>query len=391
MLVLRTFDLADVEEIAQAIDEPLGWNAQRWGLKTPESIATHLRNLLQAHARGECHPVVYSVNGKIAGISRFLRIDPGNLSLEIGGTSVAPPFRRSFVNSHAKFLLLTHAFESLGAERVEFRVDCANYVSQIAVLRIGARFEGRLRRRQVFPSGDVRDGFIYSVVRTEWPLVKRRLEGRLRPQVQENSFELEGEVEGVGLTDLARGLRTARLWLRPIRLAEKETFLRFAKENRAELQLDFPQSGRLNHLQEVAENLAHKAHVSSAGDAFHYGIWAKNEQVGKVLIGLAHIKSFQPLTQSAEIGYFIAPAFRRQGFASEVILKFIDVLQSELQIARLVARVRPENQASRALIMKLGFTFEGCARHAFRMGTGAFSDLEIFARIEPCVAVTSRD
>jgi len=101
-----------------------------------------------------------------------MRLEPSNKSLEIGGTWVAPKWRKSFVNTEVKFLLLQYCFETLSAERVEFRVDGRNIESQRAVLRIGAKLEGRLRTRQLYPDGVARDGLLFSVIRPEWSNVK---------------------------------------------------------------------------------------------------------------------------------------------------------------------------------------------------------------------------
>ena len=121
--------------------------------------------------------------GRAIGSSRYLSIVPDHLRLEIGWTWVAPAFQRSGANREAKLLQLTHAFETLGANRVEFKTDSRNEASRGALLGIGTTFEGIFRDHMVMPDGPLRSSAYYSVIRPEWPDVKARLEADLaRPR-----------------------------------------------------------------------------------------------------------------------------------------------------------------------------------------------------------------
>ena len=100
--------------------------------------------------------------------------------LEIGWTWVAPAWQRSGANREAKLLMLSHAFETLGCRRVEFKTDSNNEPSRTALLGIGATFEGIFRKHMVMPGGGVRHSAWYSVIDDEWPAVKARLEELLR-------------------------------------------------------------------------------------------------------------------------------------------------------------------------------------------------------------------
>ena len=89
---------------------------------------------------------------------------------------VRPEFQRTVVNTECKFLLLQHAFEDLGAIRVQLKTDARNERSQRAIERIGAVKEGVLRNHMILPDGRIRDSVFYSILDTEWPAVKGRLE-----------------------------------------------------------------------------------------------------------------------------------------------------------------------------------------------------------------------
>ena len=99
--------------------------------------------------------------------------------VEIGWTWVAKPWQRTAVNTEAKYLLLRHAFETLGCIRVELKTDSLNEKSRAAILRTGARQEGIFRNHMITASGRIRHSVYFSIVDNEWPAVKARLEQRL--------------------------------------------------------------------------------------------------------------------------------------------------------------------------------------------------------------------
>jgi RimJ/RimL family protein N-acetyltransferase len=113
------------------------------------------------------------------GSSRYMTIAPEHRRLEIGWTWVATAFQRTGANREAKLLQLSHAFETLGAHRVEFKTHARNVQSRTALLGIGATFEGVLRHHSIMPDGSNRDSAYYGVIAPEWPAVKTRLEALL--------------------------------------------------------------------------------------------------------------------------------------------------------------------------------------------------------------------
>jgi RimJ/RimL family protein N-acetyltransferase len=115
----------------------------------------------------------------VVGSTRYMNIDAANDRLEIGTTWVARSWQRSFVNTHAKFLLLRQAFETLQCIAVELRTHRLNDQSRAAIERLGAKQDGILRSHMIMPDGHVRDTVVYSIVRSEWTAVKANLLHRM--------------------------------------------------------------------------------------------------------------------------------------------------------------------------------------------------------------------
>jgi N-acetyltransferase len=113
------------------------------------------------------------------GMTGYLEIRPPHRGLEIGRTWIAKSHQGTRVNPESKYLLLRHAFEELGAARVQFKTDVNNLHSQRAIEKLGAQREGVLRRYQMRSNGSIRDTMIFSLIAEEWPEVKAGLEGRL--------------------------------------------------------------------------------------------------------------------------------------------------------------------------------------------------------------------
>jgi len=117
--------------------------------------------------------------GEIAGTTRFMNMDMANRKVEIGSTWIAPPWQRTRVNTEAKYLMLRHAFEAWRCLRVELKTDSLNQRSQQAILRLGAKEEGTLRKHMLTWNGRQRDSVYFSILDTEWPEVKARLESKM--------------------------------------------------------------------------------------------------------------------------------------------------------------------------------------------------------------------
>jgi ribosomal-protein-alanine N-acetyltransferase len=118
--------------------------------------------------------------GTVAGISCYLDIRPDHRGLEIGNTWFGPTYQGTQVNPEAKYLMLRHAFETLGAVRVQLKTDGRNRQSQRAIAKLGATREGTLRKHIIMPDGFIRDTVMYSITDAEWPQVREMLLRRLR-------------------------------------------------------------------------------------------------------------------------------------------------------------------------------------------------------------------
>ena len=119
-------------------------------------------------------------SGQVAGSTRFANIDLANRRVEIGWTWLGRRFQRTAINTEVKYLMLRHAFESMGCNRVELKTDALNQRSRAAIRRIGAVEEGILRAHMLTHSGRFRDTVYFSILSNEWPGVRQWFEGRLR-------------------------------------------------------------------------------------------------------------------------------------------------------------------------------------------------------------------
>ena len=172
---------AHLEDLARvALDAPV-W---RWTIARPmddAGLRAWLETALENAAAGVEVPfaTVHIGEGRAIGSSRFMTIAPEHRRLEIGWTWVGTTFQRTGANREAKLLQLTHAFETLDAERVEFKTHARNLASRAALLGIGATFEGVLRHHTIMPDGSNRDSAFYGILAGEWPAVKAHLEASL--------------------------------------------------------------------------------------------------------------------------------------------------------------------------------------------------------------------
>jgi N-acetyltransferase len=158
------------------------WDFMVYGsINTVEDMRGWVQDILARAEKGTDLPFVaiHPASGRVAGATRYLNIMPNDRGLEIGGTWYGPEFQRTPVNTECKYLLLRHAFETLGCIRVQLKTDLRNERSQKAIERIGAVKEGVLRNHMILPDGHFRHSVFYSILDTEWPEVKKRLEEML--------------------------------------------------------------------------------------------------------------------------------------------------------------------------------------------------------------------
>jgi RimJ/RimL family protein N-acetyltransferase len=178
---LEPLSLAHLDDLADVGLDPAIW---RWTIARPgdrAGLATWIGTAVAAaDARTELpFATIDRASGRAIGSTRFMSVAPEHRRLEIGWTRVTPAAQGSGANTEAKYLQLRHAFEVLGANRVEFKTHASNVRARGALARIGGTFEGVFRDHMVMPEGPLRDSAWYSVIVEAWPAVRAALEGRL--------------------------------------------------------------------------------------------------------------------------------------------------------------------------------------------------------------------
>ena len=170
--------LAGLAEVG--LDEEV-WRWIPVAVRTVEEMAAYIETALQEQERGVSLPfaLIEKATGRAIGSTRYGNIDRTHHRVEIGWTWVARDWQRTAMNTEAKYLLLEHAFETLGCIRVELKTDSLNKRSRVAILRIGAKEEGIFRNHMITSSGRLRHSVYFSIVDSEWPAVKARLESQL--------------------------------------------------------------------------------------------------------------------------------------------------------------------------------------------------------------------
>ncbi|HEX6909691.1 MAG TPA: GNAT family protein [Longimicrobium sp.] len=170
-----------VPALWEAGRDPELWRLTMSQVHSEDDMRRYVSAALHAQTAGTALPFVTTEapTGRVVGSTRFGNVDPANRRVEIGWTWISPAWQRTAVNTEAKYLMLRHAFETLGCVRVELKTDVLNERSRAAILRIGAREEGVLRKHQITELGRIRDTVYFSVIDDEWPDVRARLEGML--------------------------------------------------------------------------------------------------------------------------------------------------------------------------------------------------------------------
>ena len=173
---VHTTGLAEV-----GLDEDL-WKWIPAPVRTLEEMSAYVQTALSEQANGSALPfaLIEKTSGRTIGSTRYGNIERTHHRVEIGWTWVAKQWQRSAINTEAKYLLLRHAFETLKCIRVELKTDSLNERSRAAILRIGAREEGTFRNHMITASGRIRHTVYFSILDSEWPEVKTRLEYKLR-------------------------------------------------------------------------------------------------------------------------------------------------------------------------------------------------------------------
>ncbi len=175
---LEPLSLKHLEGLCEVgLDEDL-WRWIPAPVRTPEEMRAYIETALREQASGSTLPfaTIEKVSGRPIGSTRYGNIDRANRRVEIGWTWIGRNWQRTPVNTEAKYLMLRHAFETLGCIRVELKTDSLNERSRNSILRIGAKEEGIFRNHMMTSTGRIRHTVYYSIIDSEWPAVKKQLE-----------------------------------------------------------------------------------------------------------------------------------------------------------------------------------------------------------------------
>jgi N-acetyltransferase len=180
-VILEPMEAAHHDALCAVGLDPDLWRLTTIRLRTPQDMRDYMDKAAAGEADGTALPFVITLqeSGQVIGATRFHSIARTERRAEIGFTWIARPWQRTAVNTDTKYLMLRHAFEVMGCERVEFRADGENEPSRRALLRIGATEEGLLRRHRPTAHRGWRDIRVFSIIAPEWPRVRARLESLL--------------------------------------------------------------------------------------------------------------------------------------------------------------------------------------------------------------------
>jgi len=157
------------------------WNLWYTKIPAPDGVRADIERRLGLQARGSMLPfvVIDNTSGRIAGATSYMNIDADNRRVEIGSTWYRTSAQRTGINTECKRLLLAHAFETLDCLAVEFRTGFVNFQSRRAIGRLGAKLDGVMRSHQRYTNGTLRDTCVYSIIASEWPVVRAHLDWQL--------------------------------------------------------------------------------------------------------------------------------------------------------------------------------------------------------------------
>lgn len=178
---LEPLSIHHKQGLCDAIRDGELWNLFVTLVPHPDAIDAFFANAQTTleNNEGMAFATIDKATHKIAGSTRFMKSNLPNKRAEIGYTFLGKSWQKTHINTESKLLMLTHAFEAMGLNRVELLTDYLNTTSRNAILRLGAKEEGILRSHMVMPDGRVRDSVIYSIINSEWAGIKQHLNFKL--------------------------------------------------------------------------------------------------------------------------------------------------------------------------------------------------------------------
>ncbi|MCJ8159973.1 GNAT family N-acetyltransferase [Acinetobacter zhairhuonensis] len=181
-VILKPLEESHHLELSEAVQDGELWKLWYTSIPKPENMLVEIHRRLALQQQGQMLPftVFERHSGKVLGMTSFMNIDVAHHRLEIGSTWYRQSAQRSAVNTEAKQLLLSHAFDVLNCIAVEFRTSSFNFKSRAAIERLGAKLDGILRSHQIVKDDILRDTYVYSILQSEWPAVRQNLVFKLR-------------------------------------------------------------------------------------------------------------------------------------------------------------------------------------------------------------------
>ena len=180
-IILRPPSIEDIDGLSIAARDGEIWNNRFSQFPNLNEIEKYIQEMLDLSSKGLILPfiTIHKSSNTIMGTTRYLNIDYENHRLEIGHTWIAKSWRKTYVNTEAKLLMLQYAFEKLTCIAVEIRTDVLNTVSRQAIQRLGVKQDGILRHHKIMRDGRIRDTVCYSIIKPEWKQVKENLMKKL--------------------------------------------------------------------------------------------------------------------------------------------------------------------------------------------------------------------
>jgi len=178
---LEPLSIKHKDGLCQAISDGELWQLYVTLVPHPDNIDAFFSKAQEAFEVGDglAFATIDKNTNQIAGSTRFMKANLPNKRIEIGFTFLGKSWQKTRINTEAKLLMLSHAFETLALNRVELLTDYLNNTSRQAILRLGAKEEGILRNHMIMPDGRVRDSVLYSIIENEWPGIKQHLSRKL--------------------------------------------------------------------------------------------------------------------------------------------------------------------------------------------------------------------
>lgn len=176
-IILKPLEFEHASALCDAVRDGELWKLWYTRIPSPEQMTAEIQRRLDLQQLGSMLPFTVEErdSGRLLGMTTFMNIEAEHRRVEIGSTWYSQSVQRSYVNTECKNLLLSHAFDTLNCIAVEFRTSSFNFKSRAAIERLGAKLDGVLRSHQIVQNDILRDTYVYSILKSEWPAVQQHL------------------------------------------------------------------------------------------------------------------------------------------------------------------------------------------------------------------------